>query len=219
MTYSQQQPQHGSGPAAPFAPVPPPVKKKRKLLWIVGGFVGLMLIACIGAVASGGDDDATSATADVAVETTKAAQKTAKTEAQKGEEKTAGLKDAVRDGKFEFTVTGVKCGVGKIGSDVLGQKAQGQFCLVDVQVKNIGKEAQTFADSVQKAFDAKKVEYSADSGAAIYANEDSQVFFTEINPGNTVKGKLVFDVPKGTQLTSIELHDSMFSGGVTVALR
>lgn len=197
-----------------FLPAQPPAKKKSKLPWIAGGFVGLMLIACIGAVASGGGDEAASTEAADVATTTAGAKKT---EAKKDE--TPGLKVAVRDGKFEFTVTGVKCGVAKIGSDILGQKAQGQFCLVDVQVKNIGKEAQTFADSVQKAFDAKKVEYSADSGAAIYANEDSQVFFTEINPGNTVKGKLVFDVPKGTQLTTLELHDSMFSGGVKVALR
>ena len=55
--------------------------------------------------------------------------------------------------------------------------------------------------------------------AAIYANEDQQVLFEEINPGNTVKGKLVFDIPKGAKLASLEPHDSMFSGGVTVSLR
>ncbi|WP_203792655.1 DUF4352 domain-containing protein [Actinoplanes couchii] len=58
-----------------------------------------------------------------------------------------------------------------------------------------------------------------DSSAAIYANEDGQVLFEEINPGNSVKGKLVFDIPADKKLTSLELHDSMFSGGVTVALR
>jgi hypothetical protein len=43
-------------------------------------------------------------------------------------------------------------------------------------------------------------------------------FLEDINPGNEVKGKLIFDVPKPTKLTAIELHDSMFSGGVKVAL-
>ena len=33
-----------------------------------------------------------------------------------------------------------------------------------------------------------------------------------------VKGKVYFDVPKGAKLTSLELHDSMFSGGVKVRL-
>ncbi|RSM44161.1 hypothetical protein DMB66_52525 [Actinoplanes sp. ATCC 53533] len=40
-----------------------------------------------------------------------------------------------------------------------------------------------------------------------------------MNPGNTVKGKLVFDVPEGTKLTSLELHDSLFSDGVQVNLK
>lgn len=48
--------------------------------------------------------------------------------------------------------------------------------------------------------------------------EDNEVFLNEINPGNTVKGVLVFDMPKGTTPASIELHDSMLSGGVTVSL-
>ena len=37
--------------------------------------------------------------------------------------------------------------------------------------------------------------------------------------GNTVKGTLVFDMPKGTEPASIELHDSPFSDGITVQLR
>ncbi len=43
-------------------------------------------------------------------------------------------------------------------------------------------------------------------------------FLNEINPGNQVNGIIVFDVPKDVQPTRIELHDSLFSGGVTVPL-
>ncbi len=111
-----------------------------------------------------------------------------------------------------------KCGVRKVGSDLLGDKAQGQFCLVTVNVKNIGKEPQTLLDSSQKAYDADGTEYSTDSEAAIYANEDQQTLFAEINPGNQVTGVLVFDIPKKVKLTKLELHDSPFSGGVEVSL-
>lgn len=41
----------------PPTPIPAPAKK-HKWPWIVGGLVGLMLIGCIGAVASGGADTA-----------------------------------------------------------------------------------------------------------------------------------------------------------------
>ncbi|MEV4719858.1 DUF4352 domain-containing protein [Micromonospora noduli] len=138
----------------------------------------------------------------------------------KAEEKaaTAKIGQPARDGKFEFTVKSTKCGVAKIGNDMLGQKAQGQFCLVTVNVKNIGKEAQMFDGSSQKAYAADGTEYSADSGAAIYANKNAETFLNDINPGNQVNGVVVFDIPKNVKLTKLELHDSMFSGGVTVAL-
>ncbi|MFG1866999.1 DUF4352 domain-containing protein [Micromonospora arborensis] len=132
--------------------------------------------------------------------------------------KTAKIGEPARDGKFEFTVKSSKCGVAKIGTDLLGAKAQGQFCLVTVNVKNIGKEAQMFDGSSQKAYAADGTEYSADTGAAIYANKNAETFLNDINPGNQVTGVVVFDIPKSVKLTKLELHDSMFSGGVSVAL-
>ncbi|WP_327035620.1 DUF4352 domain-containing protein [Micromonospora ureilytica] len=132
--------------------------------------------------------------------------------------KTAKIGQPARDGKFEFTVKSSKCGVAKIGSDMLGQKAQGQFCLVTVYVKNIGKEAQMFDGSSQKAYAADGTEYSADTGAAIYANKNAETFLNDINPGNQVNGVVVFDIPKNVKITKLELHDSMFSGGVDVSL-
>ncbi|QGN48607.1 DUF4352 domain-containing protein [Micromonospora sp. WMMC415] len=140
--------------------------------------------------------------------------------AAKGEDKpkTAKIGQAVRDGKFEFTVKSNKCGVAKVGSDLIGDKAQGQFCLVTVNVKNIGKEAQTLDGSSQKAYSADGTEYSSDTEAGLYANKDGSTFFEEINPGNQVTGVFVFDIPKNVKLTKLELHDSAFSGGVEVAL-
>ncbi|WP_430502580.1 DUF4352 domain-containing protein [Micromonospora trifolii] len=132
--------------------------------------------------------------------------------------KTAKVGEPARDGKFEFTVKSSKCGVAKIGSEPLVQKAQGQFCLVTLNVKNIGKEAQMFDGSSQKAYAADGTEYSADTGAAIYANKNAETFLNDVNPGNQVNGVVVFDIPKNVKLTKLELHDSMFSGGVTVAL-
>ena len=132
--------------------------------------------------------------------------------------KTAKIGDPARDGKFEFTVKSSKCGVKKVGSDLLGAKAQGQFCLVTVKVKNIGKKSQMFDGSSQKAYAADGTEYSADGAAGIYANENAETFLNDINPGNQVTGVVVFDIPKDVKLTKLELHDSPFSGGVTVSL-
>ena len=132
--------------------------------------------------------------------------------------KTAKIGEAALDGKFEFTVTKLKCGVAKVGGDFLEEKAQGQFCLVTVKVKNIGKEPQYFSDSDQKGYAPDGTEYSTDSGAGISANKDASTIFNEINPGNQVTGVLVFDIPKDAKLAKLELHDSAFSGGVEVSL-
>ena len=137
---------------------------------------------------------------------------------EKKEEKVAKIGDPARDGMFEFTVQKVKCGVSKVGNDFLNEKAQGQFCLVTVKVANIGKEPRTFTDSNQKAFGADGAEYATNAVAGMYANEKNETFLNEINPGNQVTGVLVFDIPKNATLAKIELHDSAFSGGVTVEL-
>ncbi|WP_138732068.1 DUF4352 domain-containing protein [Modestobacter excelsi] len=135
-----------------------------------------------------------------------------------GEAQAAGLNQAVKDGKFEFTVTGQDCSQTTIGASQYAQStAQGVYCIVSLHVTNIGDEAQYFDASSQKAFDAQQKQYSADSGAAIYLG-DANSFLEQLNPGSAVDGQLVYDVPAGTQLTQMELHDSMFSGGVKVNL-
>ncbi|MGC4796252.1 DUF4352 domain-containing protein [Micromonospora saelicesensis] len=173
---------------------------------------GLIALGC----GSGAADKASDSSSDSKASSSSGDEGGAKSEEKPA--KTAKIGQPARDGKFEFTVKSSKCGVAKIGSDMLGQKAQGQFCLVTVNVKNIGKEAQMFDGSSQKAYAADGTEYSADTGAAIYANKNAETFLNDINPGNQVNGVVVFDIPKNVKLTKLELHDSMFSGGVDVAL-
>ena len=128
----------------------------------------------------------------------------------------ASVGQAVRDGKFEFTVNNVNCGAARVGGDVTGETAQGQFCLVNLTVKNIGDQAQMLDASSQLGYSADGSKYDANSMASIAANEGTQTFLNNINPGNQVTGTVAFDVPKDKTLTKVELHDSPASGGVTV---
>ena len=74
-------------------------------------------------------------------------------------------------------------------------------------------------DSAHYVDDAKGRRFSADSEADILINgSKNSVFFSQINPGNTVHGKIAFDLPKGDTAVGAELHDSAFSNGVTVSL-
>jgi hypothetical protein len=130
---------------------------------------------------------------------------------------TAAIGTPVRDGKFEFTVSKITCGRERIGTADIGKSAQGQFCLVRVKVENIGNESQLLDGSSQYLYGEGGQRYSADSEAAIYL-DNAKTFLEQINPGNTVNGTLVFDVPKNAKPARIELHDSSFSGGVTINL-
>jgi hypothetical protein len=171
--------------------------------------VGLLLTAAValGCGAANGGDNATGS--GTSASSGKSETKTPKT---------AKIGQPARDGKFEFTVQKVKCGVNEVGPSGFGQHAQGQFCLITLKVANIGKEAQSFSDSDQKAFSSDGTQFSSDSGAAIYVNKDADTLFNQINPGNNITGVIVFDIPKAAKLTKLELHDSPFSGGVTVQL-
>lgn len=126
----------------------------------------------------------------------------------------------VRDGNFEFVVVKVEYGKTEVGNGF--QKAQGQYALVTLKVTNVKNDPQLFAGTNQKAF-IGSAKYEADTTAAIYANQDAygdstKSFLNDINPGNSVEGIVVFDIPAGKKLTKVELHDSAFSGGVEVTL-
>ena len=82
---------------------------------------------------------------------------------------------------------------------------------------NIGDKAQSFFGDNQTLVDTQGREHSADTTAAIYL-ENSESMYTEINPGNSVNAIVVFDIPADAVPATITLHDSMFSGGVTVSL-
>lgn len=177
-------------------------KRHPVIFWSVGIIAGLFVYGIIASVVTHGGAPAYESAATTS-ESTKAAN--------------PGLGDEVRDGQFAFVVHSVKCGVLSVGSQYLGATAQGQFCLVNLTVKNIGDSSQTMFSSNQLAYKGA-TKYSADDAATIYAakNGDSP-WLKDINPGNSLKGTIVFDVPKGVTPDKLELHDSAFSGGAQVA--
>lgn len=132
------------------------------------------------------------------------------------EPSTPGVGEAVRDGNFEFTVHEVQAGLTTIGEGFAQETPQGQFVLVDVTVSNIGDSATTLLDSNQTLIDDQGRQHET-SSSSIWLDE--AISFDDINPGNSVRGMLLYDIPTDAVPVSIELHDSMFSGGVTVALQ
>ncbi|WP_028813870.1 DUF4352 domain-containing protein [Streptomyces flavidovirens] len=185
--------------------------RRHKIFTALIALIALIVVIVIASAGGGGGGDDTAPQPP----TTTAPREEERQDEPQGSQG-AGIGDPVRDGKFEFTVTKVQPGVQRIGGE-FGKEAQGQFILVHMTVQNIGNESQLFDGDAQKLFDPKDREFSADAGAAIYL-EESKSFLNEINPGNKVNGIVVFDVPKDVKPVKIELHDSVFSGGVTVNL-
>jgi hypothetical protein len=85
------------------------------------------------------------------------------------------------------------------------------------QHRATSSKARTFDGSNQTLYDTRHRKYDADTEAAVYL-DDSQSFLNDINPGNVVRGVVVFDVPKSFTPKKVELHDSFFSGGTDVSL-
>jgi len=130
-----------------------------------------------------------------------------------------GVGAAVRDGKFEFVVSRVDCTQTTLGQEHLRRTAKGKFCVVTLSLRNIGGGAQYFLSYAQKAFDAAGTEYAVDEIADLYVNRDTKTFLDRVGPGERVAGKIVFDIPRAATLATLELHDSLLSGGVRVSCR
>lgn len=185
----------------------------KKNIWFARHKVLTVILALIiiGAVAgaAGGGNKSTSSN-NQSSSSTKASNKA----------QMAKIGEAARDGKFEFTISSIECGKASVGTNpYLTKTAQGQYCLLNMTVKNIGNEAQSLFSSNQFVFNTSGQKYSADDVATTYAAPEGSTWYSNINPGNSVSGAVVFDIPKDQTPTTAELHDSTFSGGVKVKLQ
>ncbi|MCA9313326.1 DUF4352 domain-containing protein [Candidatus Saccharibacteria bacterium] len=178
---------------------------------ILTGILVLVVLGIVVSAADGGTDTSNNQANNSGSDTSASESQPAAT--------TAKIGQAARDGKFEFTVTAFKCGATTLGeNEFLREEAQGQFCVMDLMVKNIGDESQTFFSSEQKVKNDQGQEFSNDDAAELAIN-NNDVWLNEINPGNTAKGRVVFDVPADAKIVTAELHDSSFSNGVEVSLQ
>lgn len=116
----------------------------------------------------------------------------------------------VRDGKFEFQVLGVERGATSIDDAFGPEVAKGEFFTVRLRVTNIGDDARSFSATNQKLI-INGNEYEATS----IMNDG---WMEDINPGLGIETSATFDIPPGAVPSSIECHDSMFSGGALLAL-
>lgn len=187
-------------PATPLADSSTPSSSRPKHLPVILSIVaGLIVFVCLaGAVAI----------------TTVAARHYRKDHRQLA----VGMEQPVRDGSFQFTADGMRCGVQSIGTPDEQQSPTGQFCVVTLTVKNVGSSPAVFADSIQKAYGPGGVWFSADTSAGFYANPDPTIFLNEINPGNMVKAVVVYDIPQSGRIMRLEVHENPWTPGALIKI-
>jgi serine/threonine protein kinase len=136
---------------------------------------------------------------------------------RRGDAGPAGLGDPVRDGQFQFVVRSVDCGARSVGQGFTRKEPLEQFCLVALEVENIGTEGRTFGGGNQHLFDAAGNRHDPDLDATVRHGADRLVA-THLNPGQRLQGTLVYDVPDPIDLVRVELHDAPLSGGASIDL-
>ncbi|MGE6370839.1 DUF4352 domain-containing protein [Planococcus kocurii] len=132
-------------------------------------------------------------TEEVSVETTD--------EKEEPVEDVIGIGDTIVINDVHYVVNKVTS-ANNVGGEY-GKEAISQFTIINLTVQNEQNEA-IKVDSDQFQLISGERTYEASGSAGIYANEDYDFFYTEINPGVALTGNIVFDVP--ADLKNLELH-------------
>lgn len=131
------------------------------------------------------------------------------------EVKTYVLGDSIQAGDFTWKITKSSTAT-EIGEDLMGtffgEKADGIFIILDVEVENTGNSAKYLMDSYLKLVDDQGREFSPDSVAAVYIMPTgSALMFEQVNPGIVKKGKIVFDVPVSLKVANVRISSNLLS--------
>jgi hypothetical protein len=216
-------------------------QQHKKTAWLVTG--GLFLLS-FAFSALGGDDDAPEvatvqsavadpapaeeeaaadeeaaaeeAAAEEAAAEEAAAEEAAAEEAAAAEAAAPGVGDTVEVGDFEITITGLETGVTSVGDSFMAESPQGQFVIVRLTVSNTGTSAEYFFDSDQELIDEQDRQHSTSSNS--FLMDEENLWLTEINPGNTVEGALLYDIPADAEPVAIDVESGWFSDPVRIAL-
>ncbi|MDT4950911.1 MAG: hypothetical protein QOJ37_3506 [Pseudonocardiales bacterium] len=208
-------PAAGAPPVAAVAPTATKSGPDPKVLIGIGAAVVVLIGVVVAAViltinTKVGEDSVTHKPAEASASSAPRTQDPDPTETQ-----AAGVGQEVRDGNFSFVIAGVERvdAVTDAEFPEIHKAAQGEYVIVKMTVTNVDHEPQMFFASFNILSDGTKT-YRPDDEAWVYLGNT----LADVNPGDSIETAVVFDVPKGTDAESIELHGGPFSEGVTVGL-
>lgn len=127
----------------------------------------------------------------------------------------AGIGTPVQVDDLQLVVTGIERGQPQIEDSYIRAEAQGEFVIVSVEITNVG-------DAEMTALASEYELVGADGRRFAVSDEpwfvDDNLLIEGVNPGNTWSGVVIFDVPEGQELTSLEVTHGWFEDPVQVAL-
>ena len=115
------------------------------------------------------------------------------------EKKEYKIGEVAKVGEVDYLINNVEV-TKQIGNEYVNTTAKDTFLIIDISITNNEKESLSVADTFFKLLNGEN-EYSADSTGAIYLN-DSSIIFKKLNPGVTLQGKIVFDVPESVAIAN-----------------
>lgn len=187
-------------------------EKNKKIAWIVTPIVlvlGLIFSAVNSATTAepeaSQEREETVASAPVEVEPEAAVAE------EDVDEETADVEEAVEqveDGESSLEIGDVERTT-EIGDEYFGSKAQGEYVVVEYTFTNNSEDAIDLSSSELSLLGADGTEYSETSDGVL-AYPDQYAVYETVNSGNSFTGVVVYDVPEGTEVTTLR-YEAIFS--------
>jgi eukaryotic-like serine/threonine-protein kinase len=198
----------GWGPRMPLPPLPPPPRPRPPRIGrgVSAVVAVLIVVGCLWGVFrlanSAGSDDP------------QAGPTTAAPASRAPSKKPSPV---ATDGGLRFTVVDFDCGASQIGRRPLVKEAKGEFCLVQIQVENLGGGGTYIWQGSQRLRDTDGNDHKPDDWSWLY-NDATRPLYGEIKVGKPVTGTLVFDVPKGLKFDVLVVKQQPLSDGAIIRL-
>lgn len=180
---------------------------------IITGIVGILLFFwIIGTIGGSGNNSASSSKGDSSSDS--------KTVAKESSKPIAKIGEPVTDKDLDFTV--IKITTAKaLGNTYTRKDAQGTFQIINLKIANQGKETKTIDSSMFQLTDSKgrTFDRSIEGQSAKGMSEGGlDLFLQQVQPGLSVNGDIVFDIPADATGLQLIVKGSVFSSGQKIQL-
>jgi hypothetical protein len=131
-----------------------------------------------------------------------------------------GMGEEAHEGGLSFVVTRFDCQPTQTDASGAIRTPQGRFCSLGLVVKNVGDRPEGFSGIFQGLVDGQGRRFGPDDKAtqALPENQVRDFLLQQINPGNEIRGVLVYDLPVGLEPAQALLKRTPRSSGVTIRL-